>query len=150
MAAYSAYLPPDGSLEDARFVAGRFSLFALLFAPLYLLWHRLWYDFALWLLATIGLAVLGQTVSEPLSAALSLLPSFFLAIHGSELVRARLERLGWREAATVQAGNAAEAEIRFFHGSGQAVPAVQKPAPRLPMTAAAPRPAEPSLGIFPQ
>ncbi|HSO47155.1 MAG TPA: DUF2628 domain-containing protein [Rhizobiaceae bacterium] len=150
MAAYTAYLPPDGSLEDARFVAGRFSWFALLFAPVYLLWHRLWYAFALWLLVTIGIAVIGATLGGQLSLPLSLLPSLFLAIEGPQLIRARLERLGWREAATVQAANAAEAELRFFHGPGQPLPEMQKPAPVLPLTATAARPAEASLGIFPQ
>ncbi len=150
MAAYTAYLPPDGSLEDVRFVAGRFSLFALLFTPLYLLWHRLWYAFGLWLLAMIGIAVIGATIGEQLTLPLSVLPALFLAIQGPQLVRARLDRLGWREAATVHAANAAEAELRFFHGPGLPVPDVQKAAPVLPLTATAPRPASASLGIFPK
>jgi hypothetical protein len=150
MASFTAYVPPGGDVEKTRVVSDGFSLFALLFAPVYLLWHRLWYAFALWLLATVGLAVLGHTVSEPLSAALSLLPSFFLAIHGPELVRARLERLGWQEAATVSAASAGEAEMRFFHGLAQQEPSLPRPAPALPLTGNAPRAGSPSLGIFPQ
>jgi hypothetical protein len=150
MAVFTAYLPPDGNAGDARFVADRASLLALILPPVFLIWHRLWWPLVLYVMATILLMVIGAVVSEGLSAALGLLPGFFLFVHGRELVRDNLLARGWREAAAISANDAAEAELRFYKGYAATQIAVLVP-PALPnATAQSLRPQAGSLGIFPQ
>jgi hypothetical protein len=150
MAAYTAYLPPDGRAEDARFIRDRFSLFAFLFPPFFLVWHRLWLALAAWLLAVVTLAVVGNAVSEGLAAALGFLPGLYLGVVGRDLVRARLERQGWREAGVVSAASLADVELRFFHAMSAAPVRKAPPPPARPLAPALPAPAAGSLGIFPQ
>ena len=150
MAVFTPYLPPDGNAADARFLADRPSLLALVFPPLFLVWHRLWWPLVLYVLATILLMVIGAAVSEGLSAALGILPGLFLFVHGRELVRGNLLARGWREAAAIAADDAGEAELRFYMGRAGSAPAAPVPPP-LPRTISqAPRPQAGSLGIFPQ
>jgi hypothetical protein len=154
MAVFTAYLPPDGNAGDTRFIADRPSLLALVFPPVFLVWHRLWWPLVLYVLVTILLMAIGATVSEGLSAALGLLPGFFLFVHGRDLVRDSLLARGWHETTSIAAASAAEAELRFFHRDAAAALAT-KPPPPLPQQAFQ-RPALPtqhqsgSLGIFPQ
>jgi hypothetical protein len=152
MAVFTAYLPPDGNAGDARFVADRPSLLALILPPVFLVWHRLWWPLALYVLATVFLMVIGATVSEGLSAALGLLPGLYLCIQGRDIVRNDLLARGWRESAAIAAGSATEAELRFYHGDVAPGPAspVPPPLPRLPASLAPRRQQAGSLGIFPQ
>jgi len=152
MAVYTAYLPPDGNAGNARFVADRPSLLALVLPLVFLLWHRLWWPLVLYVLVTILLMAIGATVSEGLSAALGLLPGLFLFVHGRDLVRENLLARGWRETAAISAASAAEAELRFFHH--HAAPAAPMPPPLPQQAFQRPAPAgrqqSGSLGIFPQ
>jgi hypothetical protein len=154
MAVFTAYLPPDGNAGDARFVADRPSLLALVLPPVFLVWHRLWWPLVLYVMATILLMVIGATLSEGLSAALGLLPGLFLCVHGRDLVRGNLLSRGWRETAAMAAGSAAEAELRFYHGDVAPSAMVSVPPPLPTGWAQGQRPqsgSQPgSLGIFPQ
>lgn len=135
MAAYVVMEPPRASGAEsgvqAQFVRDGFWLLAFI-APLpWLLWYRLWLAAVLTLLAAAAIAVLGN-LSElgPALPALSLLVSFYVAIEGSAIRLARLRRLGWREAATIEANSRAEAEIRYFSSppNQQSSEALKKPA----------------------
>ena len=147
MAVYTVYLPPDGNAEEARFVSDRHSLLALAFPGFWLLFNRLWYAFALYLLLGAAIAVIAWAAGNLPASLLSMLPGLFLFLHGGELRAGRLERLGWRETALVSADDREEAELLFFGAprSGKEAPktafaAGWRPAPAIP------RP----LGIFPE
>ncbi|GIK82777.1 MAG: hypothetical protein BroJett024_38820 [Alphaproteobacteria bacterium] len=150
MATFTVHLPPDGGAgsdraQEARFISEAPSLLALVFPALWLLFNRLWYGLLLYLLIAAALAVLSRTLMSAAPAVLSLLPALYLFLEGRQLVRARLERAGWRLAGVVEAGDVDEAEARWF--------AMHPPAPRQPSSPpAAPATfapqAEPSIGIF--
>lgn len=114
MAIYSAYLPPDGTREDARFIADGPAIFALIVPAVYLIWHRLWQPLMAYVLVAGALALPSMLVPSPWLGLLPALPGFFLMLQGRDLVRADLEQKGWHEAASLQADNEADAELRFF------------------------------------
>jgi len=98
------------------FLREKFRWMALLFAPLWLLWHRLWLGFLLWLLAVAVLSTIayGVGLEATTAAPLLWLPTFVVAFEGTELLRRKLLRRGYREAGTIVAGDIEEAERRFF------------------------------------
>ena len=78
---------------------------------------------------------------------LSALPGLFLFLHGRELVRERLEREGWSEAAVFSAENEEEAELRFFGRPRRSMnPAVPLASLKPAVVPAAPA----SFGMFPE
>lgn len=147
MAIYSVYLPPDGDAEKARFLPDGRSLFALVVPAVFLLWNRLWFAFGMYTLAALALALIGVLAGETVAALLSALPGLFLFLHGRELVRERLDRDGWIEAAVFSAEDEEEAELRFFGRPRRTMN------PAVPLTAMKPAvvPAAPSsFGMFPE
>jgi hypothetical protein len=151
MALYSTYLPPDGDAGKALFLKDGLSLFGLLLPPLFLAWNRLWLALATYLAFEVSLAALAHSGASEVSAMLAVLPGLFLFVHGNELKRNRLERLGWRDVGAHVADNAEEAELRHFHreeGGGPAAPTVtgRPVAAGFGMARSVPRP----LGVFPE
>ncbi len=124
MGIYTVHLPPgSNSIEAvarARLVKRGVAWWGLIAPPLFLIWHRLWFALAVYVLLAAVLALLPQAQLGILALMLSALPGIFLFLEGHELVRERLGRLGWGEAAVVEAANVAEAELRFFHEAGPA------------------------------
>lgn len=121
MATYVVMEPPAGNAAEAaeRAVILRdgFAFLAFLVPPLWLLWHRLWLEAILAVAAGIALTSLGELAGFGLlGAALSLLVSIFVGLEGQALRIARLRRRGWREWGVVEAGNRADAEIRYLAG----------------------------------
>jgi hypothetical protein len=144
----------DGA-DRVTFVREKFYWSALFFAPLWLLWHRLWLGFTLWLVAEILLTVGAYAFDlDPRAAAVvGLLPSLIVAFEGSELRRRKLLRKRFREVAVVVGRDREDAERRFFLEWADAPP--RSPSP--PETrAAVPPPAPPStppvsvIGLFPE
>lgn len=104
------------------FVKDGFRWLALFFTPIWLLAHRLWLEFALWLLASLGLALAARLYGlNPGTASLiSLLISLYCGFEGASMIEARLER-GRKPLTSVIAGaNRDEAEQRHFAGLPQA------------------------------
>lgn len=115
-------MQPAGSGRDST-VVGRivflresFRWLALFFAPLWMLWHRLWLALAGWLLAvvTLSMIVYGLGLEPRATAPVLWLPTLFVAFEGSELLRRKLVRRGYREVAVIVADDIEEAEQRFF------------------------------------
>ncbi len=121
MTTYTVHLPPSGfggetDDERIRFVPERPALLALIFPAIWLLWHRLWYAFAVYpLVAGIAWVLASWTGSAPM-ALLGSLPGLYLFLEGRQLLRGRLERTGWRFAGVVEADSAHEADLRYFSG----------------------------------
>jgi len=92
MRAFALHVPPPGSARPALLIEERFSWWALLFGPLWLLCHRAWLSGALGL----GLALLG-----PWQAGLAV--HLLCGLCGAELRATALARRGWRVEAMVMA-----------------------------------------------
>ncbi len=111
------------------FVKDGFRWLALFFTPLWLLAHRLWLEFALWLLATLGLTLSMRLygLNPGTSMLISLLISLYCGFEGASMIEARLER-GNRPLTRVIAGASRdEAEQRHFASLPQAQRQEQQP-----------------------
>ncbi len=111
--------PPSGRLSRADrlvFVREGFSWTAALFAPIWMLLHRMWLVFILYL---IGMAALGAALTA-LGVRPQMITLASLAVHvalGFELGALRrwtLGRKGWRMLGAVTGRNRTECERRFF------------------------------------
>jgi hypothetical protein len=115
MRVYSVMLPArdgaqaPGAAEAARLIGDGFNWWALLFGPLWLLWHRLWR----WLVIVVAVLAVAAALSPLVEALASLAVSLLLGLEGHNLLRAGLERRGWREAAVIVARDRDEAEMRL-------------------------------------
>lgn len=154
MASFVLLAPPraGADLEDAVLVEDGFSWLAFLFAPVWLAFHRLWFEAAAVLLAMVGLGLIGALLgSDAAGSALSLLLAFFVGLEGQALRIAGLLRRGWIERGVVDAGSAGEAEIRLADDADDARPAEIYDDPAPPPPAASPvrpRASGPTLGLL--
>ena len=155
MAIYVVMEPPAATeaeaIERAVLVRDGFAVLAFLVPPLWLFWHRLWIEALLALAASIALATLGEQAGLGfLGAGLSLLVSLYVGLEGQALRIAKLRRNGWSEWGVLEAGNAAEAEIRYSAADGEDEVAAPAPLPPPPPASMVGRsvPAGPALGLF--
>lgn len=138
----------DAAAGDAAFVRDGWHFFAFLVPFAWFLWHRMWIEAALAIGAALLLAALDAQGGFTLVATgLSLLIAIYAGLEAPALRIAALRRRGWREAAVVEAGSSAEAEIRYFSGE-EPGPAAQPPLPAPTPGPAGPRPGGPALGLF--
>jgi hypothetical protein len=139
------------------FLREKFAWLALFFAVLWLLWHRLWLGFALWLLAVVLIAgvVYALDLNPPSAMVALMIPSLVLAFEGTELRRRKLLRSGYRDAGVAVGRDLEDAERRFFEQwAAQVAP---RPEPGAAPRAAAPvvpaqppSSARPVIGLFPE
>ncbi len=121
MATYLVFEPADGARTQANaervvFLRERFSVFAFVFTPFWLLRHRLWLGFLLWLFLFIVTTVIGNLLGfGPFSALAALyFPSVIFGFEGVNLRARKLMRNGYRDAGVVIAEDLETAERRFF------------------------------------
>ena len=117
MAIYSVYLPPESGNEASDrtvFLGDGPALLALIVPIVWLLWHRLWLEAALYVLIMVAFGVSTQFGYPEIGAFLSFLPGLYLMLEGRELVRCRYERSGWHFDGVVEAGDIEAAELRYF------------------------------------
>jgi hypothetical protein len=115
-------LEPAGGSRNAeaadavRFVREKFYWSALLFTPLWMIWHGLWLALGGWFVAAVAIAVLSYAfgLNQAVSAIALLLPSFVVAFEGAGLRRRKLMRAGFRDAGVAIGESLEDAEIRFF------------------------------------
>lgn len=122
MALYTIHEPPTESgdaasrAEDVTFVREGFAWLAVILGPLWLIWHRLWWPLAGWLLGLVAvcavLSVLG--VSDQAIGWMPLLSVLLLGAMGNELLRRQLEHRGFTEVATIAGDSLADCEARYF------------------------------------
>jgi hypothetical protein len=166
---YLVFEPAGGGRDaataaDMIFLREKFSWPALFFAPLWMLWHRLWLALLVWLLAITVLAAAAYGLDlNPWSTALVLsIPTLIVAFEAAELRRRKLLRGGYRDAGVAIGRDLDEAERRFFADWVTATPAAERPSappPRRPsVPSAAPATFAPAtsaapasiVGLFPQ
>ncbi|HEY2526971.1 MAG TPA: DUF2628 domain-containing protein [Xanthobacteraceae bacterium] len=122
MPVYTVHEPPlrgDEPLSAAEryvFVRDGFSIAAFLFAPFWMLWHRLWLALALYvvvtgLLETVLMAVGASPMTVTLLAALI---SLLVGLEAGSLRRLTLSRRGYKQVGLVSGADIEDAERRFF------------------------------------
>lgn len=118
MTIYSAYEPPSRpgtrAPDEVRLVSDAKAPLALLFPPVWLIWHRLWPELMVYVL--FSAAVILLSIWQPVTPVLYLtaLPGIYLLLEGNECIRRKLERSGWRFFGVVDAANDEEAEIKYL------------------------------------
>lgn len=95
-----------------RFVCDRFDAFALLAAPLWIVWHGLWLTGVALLVVLFAMAVVAPYALFPVIAGAALI----FAMEGGSVIRAELRLRGWREAGVVEARSEAGAEELYVTG----------------------------------
>ena len=152
MAVYVVMEPPGrGRDADAStFVRDGFSWLAFLVPPLWLLWHRLWLEAALAVVAIGASAALGEAAEiRAAGALLVLLIMLYVGLEGQALRLAALSRRGWRQWGVVVADSLEEADTRY---AAEAAAGAPEPArePRLQGEPFLTRPASTgSIGLVP-
>lgn len=158
MATYVVMAPPDARAADpverAVFIRDGFAWLGFLVPAPWLLWHRLWIEAGLTIVALVGLTAAAETAGVAWVGPLfSLLISIFVGLEGQALRVSALARRGWRDLGVVDAINQVEAETRLFLSLDDvgAGPALAAQGPVVPV---APAPARtqipvPSFGLVP-
>jgi hypothetical protein len=159
---FLVFEPADGgrdadSSDRVVFLREKFRWLALFFAPLWLLWHRLWLGFIGWLVAVsaIAMAAFVFGISPEASAPLLWLPTLVVAFEGTELLRRKLLRRGYRETGVRIGRDLEDAERRYFaEWSARPLtpaksPVERKPAPPSPPAVSMPAP-NGVIGLFPE
>jgi hypothetical protein len=121
LATFLVFEPADGARTQANaerivFLRERFSVWAFIFTPFWLLRHRLWLGFAVWLALFIAITFAGNLLGFGPFAALAALyaPSFIFGLEGVNFRARKLLRTGYRDAGVVIAEDLETAELRFF------------------------------------
>ena len=161
MRTFLVFEPADGgrdadSADRVLFLREKFRWLALFLAPLWLLWHRLWLGFIGWLVAVTAIAAIAYAfgLTPEAAAPLLWLPTLVVAFEGTELLRRKLLRSGYRETGVRIGRDLEDAERRYFAEwshrpeSGAKPPAERKPAPP-PIVTPAPA-SNPVIGLFPE
>ena len=160
MPVYTVHEPPrrDDELlaHTARFAFVRdgFHFWAFLLTPLWMLRHRLWLEFIVYVLLIGGLTFAFRRFGIAQSAGLwvGLLLSILVGIEASSLRRWKLARRGFDNLGVVVAEDQAIAERRFFDGwvgTPRRPPQVVPPSAPSPFGSPAAPPGE-IVGLFPQ
>jgi hypothetical protein len=144
MRVYSVHEPPvrgPDPLPDAErfiFVRDGFYFRAFLFAPLWMIWHRMWLVLAGYVIVSAvletALVALGASATDV--SVVALLISLLVGLEASTLRRFSLSRRGWRNVGIITGDDLEDAERRFFEAWVH-----ELPSPRATPTAAPPGPA---------
>jgi len=141
--------------ERLAFVRDGFSRPAFLFAPLWMLWHRMWLVLVGYLVLTAALMALVKALGASTSAAflVGVLVSLLVGLEASTLRRFALSRRGWKNIGIVSGDDIEDAERRFFDAwLARPTPAPDPPpaaGPRMPPPP--PRVPPPGvIGLFPE
>jgi hypothetical protein len=129
----AAGAPPDP--ERFAFVRDGFSGWAFVVAPLWMLVHRMWLVFAVYVVGAAGLETLVRMFggSAAAVALIGLLIALAIGLEAGSLRRFTLSRRGWKQVGIVSGRDREQAEQRFFDAWASKVAAGQGP-----RTAAAP------------
>jgi hypothetical protein len=159
MSVYTVHEPPlpAGAAapdpERCVFVRDGFSFWAFLFAPLWMLRHRMWLVLVCYLVVSIGLAVAvtAAGASGSVVSLIGILIALWIGLEAGTLWRFSLRRRGFKEVGVVGGDGREVAEQRFFEmwrrHAGQSVGAA--PVPPISTIAVGPQPPD-VVGLFPE
>jgi hypothetical protein len=164
MPTYTVHAPPPRPGETASaperflFVRDGFYFWAFALTPVWLLLHRLWLAFAIYLVASIllgiGLALIGASASVQFLAAL--LIALLIGFEAATIRRRKLTRRGWKMLGFVVGEDAEMAERRFFaewvkraDETPPSPPEVLDPRYARPVRRGPPSPSD-VIGLFPE
>ena len=122
MSVYTVHEPPlragaaASDVERFAFVRDGFSWWAFLFAPLWMLRHRMWLVFVCYAVILAGLATLVRIfgVSAAVVGLIGLLISLLVGLEAGTLRRFSLDGRGWKNLGVVSGDDREDAERRFF------------------------------------
>lgn len=136
MATYRVLYKPEpamtGALERTQCVRDGFSVLAVAFPVLWLVWYRQWFAALMAFLALVGVQLVASSSLVFIALALNLLIGLAVALEGPQWRVASLRRSGWREVASIEAQSREEAELRFFLDGDMPV-ATEVPKPLAPV-----------------
>jgi hypothetical protein len=164
MRVYSVHEPrvrgadPLPDAERLIFVRDGFYFRAFLFAPLWMIWHRMWLVLAGYLIVSAVLeTVLVALGAWPLAVTVvALLISLLVGLEASTLRRFSLRRRGWRNVAVISGDDLEDAERRFFEIWVHELPSQRVIPPAMPRggPGRSPSPGMPQgsgvVGLFPE
>jgi hypothetical protein len=158
MSVYTVHEPPQRfvaapDVERFAFVRDGFSFWAFLFAPLWMLRHRMWLVLIGYVLILGGLEIVVRMFggSVLVGGGISFLVSLLVGLEAGTLRRFTLNRRGWNNVGVVSGDDLEDAERRFFDAwvRRAAVPPVAPAAaPSAPMPRMAQAPDV--VGLFPE
>lgn len=124
MAIFQAYIAPQVNLQGSlsqfdelsslTLVEDKKSIWALIFPIIWLVWNRLWFWLAVYILVSIFLFLLTSIQVPIIVSLLSIIPGLYLFLEGSSLIVTKLERQGWQFAGVVDAPDVEIAEYKFL------------------------------------
>jgi hypothetical protein len=122
MSIYTVHEPPlragAAAPEPDRYVFVRdgFSFWAFLLGPLWMLRHRMWLVFVLYVVISLVIEGFAALVgaSDFVIAALGFLISLWVGLEAATLRRVTLRRRGWRDVGVISGEDREAAERRFF------------------------------------
>jgi len=155
MAVYTVHEPPrrddDALAHTERFVFVRdgFSWAAFLFGPLWMLRHRLWLAFVVYLIVVFALGAATRVAGDgDWVIGICLVVALLIGFEASTLRRYGLARRRWKTVGVVVGDDVESAERRFF--DAWAAGGVSRPAPPPAAKQAVPAPSGPIIGLFPE
>ena len=120
MPAFAVMEPPGrpdaaGQVDRYVFLPEKFNLWAFLLAPLWLLVHRLWLEFLVYLAAVAAILTgLWAIGAESAAMPVLILVHWLIGLEACSIRRLMLKRRGWQDAGVVVADDLDLAERRFF------------------------------------
>ena len=151
MASFVVMEPPAGAGDQPpAYIRDGFRWLAFLFAPIWLLVHRLWVEALVAVAVMAALSALGMVPGFELAASImSLLVALYIGLDAADLRVEALRRRGWRQWGVVDAENRGDAEVRHLQAAfaGEHVPAPPLPSATL-MPPQPSRTSGPALGLF--
>jgi hypothetical protein len=154
MSIYTVHEPPLRAAETMpnpdrfAFVRDGFSIWAFLFAALWMLWHRMWLVLLGYVAASAALEIIFSLLGTGASARLviGLLLAILIGVESATLRRFTLGRRGWTNLGVIVADDLEAAERRFFDVWVKSGGAAPRTAEQSRQAAAAPD----VIGLFPQ
>jgi hypothetical protein len=161
MAVYTVHSPvaPDVREETDKFVFVRdgFHFWAMLFGPLWLIWHRLWLVLLGYLALSVAIGVVLTLVGAPsgVRTMVLVLLALLMGLEAASLRRWSYSRRKWQQIDFVVADNEQAAERRFFdRWTGSNDGAAHPPSYHVPTSPNQPRAmsgaSQGIIGLFPE
>jgi hypothetical protein len=164
MPVYTVHEPPlragaaAADVERFAFVRDGFSWWAFLFAPLWMLWHRMWLVLISYVVVVGVIETPVRMSGAPAAAAslIGILLGLLVGLEAGTLRRFTLNRRGWKNLGVVSGDDLEDAERRFFDAwlrrANSPSSAPHAPSPPSPPAAPLRRgpPGSGVIGLFPE